>query len=175
MIYSVYRLMCPIDKMPKNIGCTRKKLDFRLAQHLSMSAKGSDAKNEWIGNLIEKELKPTIELIEEVDAEYSEAAEIRERWWIKHYADLGMPLLNMVNNPNAPKPYETVTINSIIKVDKKLLSKHSISFIKNEIKQMVRELEWMELYPSAYEDYLRQNNIKYIFPIKKKESEIEKV
>lgn len=174
MIYSVYRLMCPIDKLPKYIGSTGKSLDKRLQQHLSMSAKGSHAKNEWIGKLIDAELNPSIELIEEVEAEYSLEAEIRERWWIKHYADLGIPLLNVANNPNAPKPQETATINSIIKVDKKLLTKHSISFIKNEIKQMVRELEWMELYPSAYEDYLKKNQIKYIFPIKSKENEIEK-
>jgi len=174
MINKIYALRCPIDKTPKYIGSTSKSLDKRLFQHISMSAKGSHAKNEWIGNLIDAELKPTIELIEEVEAEYAEKAEIRERWWIKHYADLGIPLLNVANNPNAPKPYEIVTINSILKVDKKLLLKYSVSDIKNEIKQMVRELEWREVYSSAYEDYLRQNKIKYIFPNKSKELELEK-
>lgn len=62
--YKIYKLIEPETNIVKYIGCTTSKLNERLSQHIYDSKTKNSFKSVWIKSLLEKGLKPKIELIE---------------------------------------------------------------------------------------------------------------
>lgn len=94
MIY-IYALIDPRTNEIKYIGHARN-VDKRYKQHCDiMNPKYSNLhKKNWIKQLFDINLKPIIRVIEECDnSNYN----LRERYWIKYYRDLGCKLTNLTD------------------------------------------------------------------------------
>jgi len=90
----IYALRDPRDQSLRYIGRT-KNLRIRLGGHIAEARSGMDIsppKNAWIRELLDGGLKPGIIVVQCCSED--DAAE-RERFWIKHYAGMGYPLLNI--------------------------------------------------------------------------------
>lgn len=85
--YKIYCLKHPITLEIRYIGVTIKDLKDRLYQHyyVAKNKKNNTHVTNWIINLIEKDLKPIIELVEETDKDNWED---REKYWISFYSNL---------------------------------------------------------------------------------------
>lgn len=89
----IYVLKDPETNLIRYVGKTVNKVNYRLSQHLN-EAKRSLAKNHrlnWLKTLIDKNLIPIIEIIDECS--WLESQE-REQHWIKHYKDSNFDLVN---------------------------------------------------------------------------------
>lgn len=76
---NIYALYDPISDTPKYIGKTINSLEFRLRKHIEKSIKNRKTiKDCWIISLVDKGLKPKIEIIDIVP---------QDEWqfWEKHY------------------------------------------------------------------------------------------
>lgn len=90
----IYTLSCPETLAVRYVGKTND-TRHRLAGHLS--PKNTSKKTwsaRWIKGLLDRGLKPVLNIIEEVKFEEWQEA---ERKWIKHYRDLGCKLCNLTD------------------------------------------------------------------------------
>lgn len=91
---TIYTLSNPITKEVRYIGKTKRKLRFRMYQHLSnyklMNEKSY--KNSWILSLKKKSLKPDIEILDIVD---ESTWAFWESYWISQFKAWGFNLTNM--------------------------------------------------------------------------------
>ena len=83
--FYIYVLKEPNTLEIKYVGVTCTSLSSRLSQHIYDSKKGGTYKRNWIKSLINNNLKPIIEKIEECN--YSNWEE-REKHWINFYDNL---------------------------------------------------------------------------------------
>lgn len=96
MKVKIYKLIDPRDlnHTPRYIGITIKTLNRRLNSHISESRlnKITTHKINWIRKLLSENIKPTIELLQEVDT-WEEACKL-EQYWIKKFYNLDCKLTN---------------------------------------------------------------------------------
>jgi len=97
----IYSLICPLDGQIKYIGKANDP-NGRFRKHKSLGDKNSGnnlLKNEWIKNLLDKNLSPILDIIEEVDiSEWK----VKEKFYIKFYKENGVELFNICGGGNGP-------------------------------------------------------------------------
>ena len=88
-MYYIYVLKCPITNVIRYVGQTRVGIVKRLRGHIYESTKVNKKhsyKDNWISKLLKLELKPIIEVIEEISLEYDVQHVLeREKFWILKY------------------------------------------------------------------------------------------
>jgi len=95
--YQVYKLSDPRDGKPRYVGMSRS-AQKRFGQHLLQ------AKSEWMLSLQQEGLLPQLTIIESgLDRQ---SANERERYWIQHFLEQGMPLINLRKLPINKPPTE---------------------------------------------------------------------
>ena len=89
----IYILKDPRDNSIKYVGQTKCNLKGRLSSHIqdALNMRYNLPKCEWIIELYNLELTP---LIEEIELVTNKKANEREQYWIDHYSNLGINLLN---------------------------------------------------------------------------------
>ncbi len=92
----IYLLRCPIDNSPKYVGKSNDP-NKRKDCHKSKSKTKDNPLSKWIRELNENNLKPIVEIIEEVD--YPKWIE-REKFYVKKYREEGHDLKNVNNGSN---------------------------------------------------------------------------
>lgn len=90
--YAIYALVDPRDNAIRYIGMS-KQPEFRLAQH---TQRRYGSAYDWIQELLQQNLRPILRIIEKIENEH--AAEVREMYWIRFYAEQKSPLLNKQPN-----------------------------------------------------------------------------
>lgn len=118
----IYTLIDPRNSEVKYVGKANNP-KLRLKHHIYPSGlKPQTLKNHWLKEIIDLNLLPIINIIEECQYE---SWEQRERFWIKYYKDLGCNLTNETNGGS----YE---VTDIIKEKLSLLhsGKNSINYGK---------------------------------------------
>ena len=85
-MYSIYVLKCPISNDIRYVGQTRSRIEKRLNNHIWESKKNKKKyshKDNWILKLSKLELKPVIEIIEEIPLDHNLLYVLnRETYWI---------------------------------------------------------------------------------------------
>ena len=87
----LYILKDPETEEIRYVGKTVKKLEYRLKQHISACKREKNHRTNWILSVINKNLKPLIEQIDECKWCESQA---KETYWISYYKNLGYNLVN---------------------------------------------------------------------------------
>lgn len=87
----IYSLSDPKDGLIKYVGKTSQKLNKRLFCHISESKKRNDKKSNWISSLSKQNLKPIIEILDEVP---ENQWEFWEKYWIAQLSAWGLNLKN---------------------------------------------------------------------------------
>lgn len=87
----IYALRDPRTNDIKYVGQTTRTLEKRVGEHIRHAKVYRHRTANWIKKLAKLSLKPTIELLEEVSLENIDE---RESYWITHYRELGIDLLN---------------------------------------------------------------------------------
>lgn len=90
----IYTLSDPITREVRYIGKTINKPRIRLYGHLSESKKSNTHKSNWIKSLVSKNLKPTMEIIDEVN---HDEWEFWEDYWIETFKSWGFELTNCID------------------------------------------------------------------------------
>lgn len=89
----IYGLACPISNEIRYIGKTSRELERRLYAHISESRRTRHShKHRWIAKCLDRGLRPTIWLLEEVPDGVSWQA--REKAWIKRALEMEFELTN---------------------------------------------------------------------------------
>jgi len=97
MIHYIYTLTDPRTKVIRYVGKTNNPA-VRLAMHLC--EKRGSHKNNWLHQLRSLGLRPIMDVIEEcTDETWAE----RERFWIAHFRNVGLPLTNLDSGGNHGK------------------------------------------------------------------------
>ena len=86
----IYTLSDPESNAIRYVGKTIN-IDKRLSQHIAESKKSKNHKASWIKSLINKNITPKIEVIDEIDSEEWEWLEI---YWIAQIKAWGFDLVN---------------------------------------------------------------------------------
>ena len=90
----IYTLSDPITGEVKYIGKTINEPRIRLYGHLSESKKSNTHKSNWVKSLLSKELKPVIEILDEVN---HDDWEFWEDYWIEAFKSWGIELTNCID------------------------------------------------------------------------------
>lgn len=89
IIQRIYALVDPRTDAIRYVGVTSQQLETRLSMHLSsVSAGKTSPVYQWIAELRELGLRPTIKLVEETHDR------LREMYWIAFFRERGMDLTN---------------------------------------------------------------------------------
>lgn len=93
-IYSVYVLICPIEKREKYVGMTRE-LEKRYLSHMQSPL---PSVKKWVNELRDKDLWPEMKELEK-----GSEIKMRERevFWINHFVDMHGFMLNRKQNKKA--------------------------------------------------------------------------
>jgi|SRR5579883_67356 predicted GIY-YIG superfamily endonuclease len=111
-LYSFYKVTDPRNKLPFYIGQT---LDFERRQKDYLTGKGhSRPLDSRLKELELAGLQPIVEEIERKSCTQSAALE-REAYWIQHFTDQGIVLLNRSNNKTRHKQQTVYLPPSLIK------------------------------------------------------------
>jgi DNA-binding Xre family transcriptional regulator len=97
----VYVLFHPITDVIAYVGITDNPYR-RYGDHCRVKINDDSPKAAWIRGLKEKNLRPSMKIVECVEVD--EYARDRELYWIQHYLNLGIKLVNVVNNHPLPSP-----------------------------------------------------------------------
>lgn len=89
----IYCLVDPIIRMPIYVGCTKHPVR-RLDTHIynSLNDKGAKKLDCAIGEILDADQLPYMEVLEECDHKDSEQ---REKLWIRRFRTWGIPILNV--------------------------------------------------------------------------------
>ena len=102
MTTHVYALKDPRNDKVRYVGVTREPLWRRLSNHISEKEKTH--KSCWIKSLLNDGVRPTIELLADVDNSLRSEAEIG---WIKFFRQIGADLVNSTDGgEGSPNPSE---------------------------------------------------------------------
>jgi hypothetical protein len=111
----IYILKDPLTNIVKYVGKSNNP-EERLRKHLSdySLVESWTSKNKWLLNLVNNNLKPILEVIDECDDSNVDEFEIK---WISHYRSLGLELTNMTNGGDGfdwtGKKHSEETINKL--------------------------------------------------------------
>lgn len=95
IICKIYSLNDPETGEIRYIGKTVGDIRDRLCAHLTPIALSSKShKNNWIKSLLKRGLKPTINLIEEIETSNIEIHIEKEKYWIDYHKKIGCKLVN---------------------------------------------------------------------------------
>ena len=95
----IYVLIDPRTEEIRYVGKTSAKLSRRLSQHTR--ARAHNRHDAWVTCLRERDLRPHIELVQEVPDDFWQEA---ERYWIAYYRSIGCNLVNGTDGgEGAPK------------------------------------------------------------------------
>lgn len=101
----IYTLRDPRNNDIRYVGLTVESLERRLYNHIS-SAENTSNKKIWINELLKENIKPVIEIVEEVDVLNRKDAEIIEQSYIFQFRGWGFNLLNqLLNNSEGVSNY----------------------------------------------------------------------
>lgn len=95
----IYSLSCPLDGTIKYIGKANSPKD-RFRKHKSLADKNTGdnvLKNKWIKQLLDQNLLPILNIIEEVDVS---EWKVKEKFYIKLYKENGVELFNICGGGN---------------------------------------------------------------------------
>jgi hypothetical protein len=87
----IYILIDPISNIPRYVGKTIQELRIRLNRHVVDRTKANTHKNNWIKRLKKNDLRPNIELLENVPLD---EWEFWEQYWISQFKTWGFRLTN---------------------------------------------------------------------------------
>lgn len=107
MKHFIYTLTDPRTKVIRYVGKTNN-LAVRLAMHLC--EKRGTHKNNWLAQLRDLGLRPIMDVIEECT---EETWPERERFWISHFRQMGLPLTNLDSGGNHGRSLCEETKNKI--------------------------------------------------------------
>jgi hypothetical protein len=95
----IYSLVCPLDGQVKYVGkANDPKGRFRKHKSLGDTNTGDNiAKNEWIKSLLDQNLSPILEIIEEVDVS---EWKVKEKFYVKQFKENGIKLFNICGGGN---------------------------------------------------------------------------
>lgn len=94
----IYILICPLTKQVRYVGKSNDP-KRRLKDHMIdfRNRQGEFAKTTWLLDLYTQNLKPDMEIAEEVDmSEWKE----KEKYWIDYYKSMGCDLVNSKSGGN---------------------------------------------------------------------------
>lgn len=98
MIGRIYRLIDPITLLTRYIGQTRLTIEQRLYHHWrdrDQKKNKNNHKSSWVSKLYrEHQLRPIVELVEEINDCSKKLLSEREKFWKNHYLSLGFDLTN---------------------------------------------------------------------------------
>lgn len=127
MRHYIYTLSDPRTKVIRYVGKTNNP-QVRFSMH--MCEKRNTHKNNWIRQLKSLGLKPVMEIIETIDCTADEWAD-RERFWIAHFRQMGLPLTNLDSGGNSGRALSEETKAKISAAHKGMkLSPESIAKMK---------------------------------------------
>jgi hypothetical protein len=121
ILYKVYFLSSPIDGSIRYIGITSRSLDIRLKEHIRNAKFRKTYKDNWVKSLIEKGLKPIIEIIDEV---------IDYKFWESHYISLYKSWNFKLTNSTEGGDNGIVSVESRKKISDKLKGNTNGRFTK---------------------------------------------
>jgi len=120
----IYTLSCPITNNIKYVGITKNSLSKRLSQHLA--EKRNNKRKSWILNLRNKNLIPSMELLDEVsDNEWKD----EEKFYISYFKFLGFDLVNMTDGGDR--------IEMTIEIRRKISKSHIGKKLSDETKRKI--------------------------------------
>ena len=156
MKYYIYTLSHPITNEVKYIGKTNN-ISKRYSAHLNDKSKSY--KNSWIKSLLNEDLLPVIEILEEFDNEL--LCYNAEIYWIEQFRSWGFNLTNLQTggiggnseslkldkNPNAKISIETVLSikNYLLNTDKTIEELALIHDCKESTIQNIKYGSWSEI------------------------------
>lgn len=156
MKYYIYTLSHPITNEVKYIGKTNN-ISKRYSAHLNDKSKSY--KNSWIKSLLNEDLLPVIEILEEFDNEL--LCYNAEIYWIEQFKSWGFNLTNLQTggiggnseslkldkNPNAKISIETVLSikNYLLNTDKTIEELALIHNCKESTIQNIKYGSWSEI------------------------------
>ena len=156
MKYYIYTLSHPITNEVKYIGKTNN-ISKRYSAHLNDKSKSY--KNSWIKSLLNEDLLPVIEILEEFDNELP--CYNAEIYWIEQFKSWGFNLTNLQSggvggnseslkldkNPNAKISIETVLSikNYLLNTDKTIEELALIHNCKESTIQNIKYGSWSEI------------------------------
>lgn len=156
MKYYIYTLSHPITNEVKYIGKTNN-ISKRYSAHLNDKSKSY--KNSWIKSLLNEDLLPVIEILEEFDNEL--LCYNAEIYWIEQFKSWGFNLTNLQTggiggnseslkldkNPNAKISIETVLSikNYLLNTDKTIKELALIHNCKESTIQNIKYGSWSEI------------------------------
>jgi hypothetical protein len=133
----IYTLVDPITNQIRYVGKTQLKVNKRLNAHITTSKLGSKShKANWIRSLLEKDKKPTIEVIDEVS---SEDWEFWETYWITQLRCWGFNLTNLTSGGIGLNGYKH-NKESKLKMRKSKLGCTLTNSHKEEISKSVKDI-----------------------------------
>lgn len=151
----IYALICPRTNYIFYIGQTIRKAKDRLNEHInqSLKSKSPTAKEEFILDLINSNLKPTIKTLE-INIPLKQINE-REKYWVDYYTKQNVALTNILLNPNKPiYKWSIYSLDGNKIIDEiRLLNKKGIS---NYIIYELYERELNEFYKGYFEWLIKQ-------------------
>lgn len=112
----IYTLSCPITKEVRYVGKTNTDLNLRYNNHINKSKNKKTHKDCWIQSLLEKRLKPVVEILEKCDKENWIN---REQYWIEQMKAWG---LDLVNHTIGGEGHSGIKKGSMSKEQKKKIS-----------------------------------------------------
>ncbi|MCA9747894.1 MAG: GIY-YIG nuclease family protein [Romboutsia sp.] len=130
----IYVLKHPETKEVKYVGKTKQKLYARLSAHkrYAKTTNKPTHTTNWINKLLQNNLNPIIECIEEV---YENNWQEREKFWINHYRNQNIKLTNTQDGgQGAYGGLNTASFKGKIHTDetKKIISKKNKAIIKSK-------------------------------------------
>lgn len=151
----IYSLQDPITNEIRYIGKTTQRLEYRLSAHLAEAKyrASKSYKNSWIIGLLNKNVTPVIELLDEIP--YCDNWEWLEQYWISQFRVWGFKLVNLTDggdgNKNQYRSKESIekfkkTIRERISLglidyqerSKKISKSHTGKIVKDSTKQKLR-------------------------------------
>lgn len=131
----IYGLSDPLTKEVMYVGKTLQTLKRRLSCHIHCAKYDKTPRDLWIFNLIKKNLKPQIFLIEDIDESIWREKEV---YWISYYRNINPELTNLSDGGAGPTGLKRCEENL-----------RNISEAKSKpIYQINKELEIVNEFPS---------------------------
>ncbi len=129
--YYIYILKDPKTEQIRYVGTTYRP-KRRLRDHLDRAKKCRTHKEKWINKLLLNNLKPIMEIIEQLP--FDKITD-RERYWISFYKDQGCNLCNHTSGGEGNFQPDQITINKIRmaqigKKRKPLTEEHKLKLVK---------------------------------------------